>query len=313
MANPVPLSNNSGTRMSDLFHAKAPFYGVGNPPDNSTGTAPLIDLKYGGQFGHMVDYRALTSSNPYVKQHLTAVLIRSPRGFDYMPDPQAWHRSLKAIIEEQSKEISGLSATLSIENIEHEVGGAGEVISAVSNVTRERSNPSHTISEKYNMPVTSFINTWILELMMDPETKYPNIITRGTTSPIKDHMVDFYGATVLYFEPDPTFQFAIKAWLCMFVRPSEAGPTIEGSRSLTSSKEDLQIDLRFTATTQVGAGVNKLAQQVIQSLNVRNTNPWQRPAAYDGIHADVSAVSDAGYREGMAKAASSALTVAGIS
>lgn len=286
-------------RLVDTLSTKSPFSGH---------NAPIVDLKQGGQFGHMVDYKALVSSTPYVREHVVAILIQAPRGFDLLEDPQSWYKSLKAIIEEQSREITGLQSTLQIENVEHEIGGAGEKISAVSNVTRSTSEPSHSIPEKYNMPVSMFINSWILELMMDPETKYANVITRGGTE-VPDHLVDFYSATVLYFEPDPTFRNVLKAWLCTFVRPESEGATIEGSRSLTSGKEDLTIDLRMTATTQVGAGVIELAQKVLNNLRVAIPSPQQRPAMYDDIEAKVKAVNDTGYKEGMDSAASVALQV----
>lgn len=268
--------------------------------------APIVDIKQGGQFGHMMDYNALVSSTPYVREHVIAVLIQAPRGFDLLPDPPAWYRSLKAIIEEQSREITGLQSTLQIENVEQEVGGAGEKISAVSNVTRSTSEPSHSLPEKYNMPMSLFINSWILELMMDPETKYANIITREGVE-VTDHLVDFYSATVLYFEPDPVMRHPLKAWLCTFMRPESEGAVVEGSRSLTSGKEDLTIDLKMTATTQVGQGVMELAQTVLDSLRVTNTNPQQRPSMYDDIEARVKAVSDTGYKEGMDDAAKVAL------
>lgn len=286
-------------RITDVFVTNPPYY------DHK---APIIDLKKGGQFGHMMDYAALASATPYVRQNLIAILLEAPRGFQYMDRPEIWRASLKSIIEEQSKSITGLNSTLKIENVEQAVGGAGEQISAVSNVTREQSRPVHSINEKYNMSVATFINSWILELMMDPETKYPNIITRGDKrSQLTDHLADFYGATVIYFEPDPIFRHVIKAWLCYFVRPADEGVTIEGSRDLTTGKEELSVDLTMTAVSQVGAGPIELAQKILDSLNPTNANPWQRPANIDQVSADVRAVTDAGYAEGLSNAAKMAL------
>lgn len=246
-------------RLVDTLNSNSPFPGH---------NAPIVDIKQGGSFGHMFDYKALVSSTPYVREHVIAVLIQAPRGFDQLPDPQSWYRALKAIIEEQSREITGLQSTLSIENVEHEVGGAGEKVSAVSNVTRATSEPSHSIPEKYNMPVSLFINSWILELMMDPETKYANVITRAGAE-VTDHLIDFYSCTVLYFEPDPVMRHPLKAWLCSFMRPDSEGAVVEGSRSLTSGKEDLTIDLKMTATTQVGQGVMSRSARILMEGWVR--------------------------------------------
>lgn len=286
-------------RITDVFVSQPTFYNH---------KAPIIDIKRGGQFGHMMDYTSLVSSTPYVRQHLVAILLEAPRGFKYMERPEIWNASLKAIIEEQSKSITGLTSTLSLENVDNAVGGAGEQISAISNVTREPSRPVHSIDEKYNMSVATFMNSWILELMMDPETKYPNIITRGNVrTQVTDHLVDFYGATVLYFEPDPLFRHVIKAWLCYYVRPADQGAPIEGSRDLTSGKEGLTIDITMSATSQIGYGPIELAQKILDTLNVTNANPHQRPAPIDQVSADVRAITDSGYAEGLSNAAKMAL------
>lgn len=268
--------------------------------------APIANITKGGSFAHLVDYKSLVSANPYVKQHLIAVLIQAPRGFDLLPEPSIWYRSLKAIVEEQSREISGLNSTLQITNVEHNVGSDGNKIYAVADVTREESNPQHTIYEKYNLPMTAFLNTWITELMMDPITKYPNIITRPGIK-LPDHMVDFYGATILYFEPDPTFSKVLKAWLCMFARPKTQGPEVTGSKNPLSAKEDLDIQLELTATTMVGAGPQMLAQKILATMNPVNTNPHYQPAPFDDIEAKVKAVTQTGYREKMEEAAQVAL------
>lgn len=282
-------------RITDVFVTSPPYYNH---------KAPIIDLKKGGQFGHMMDYAALASATPYVRQNLIAILLEAPRGFQLMDRPEIWRASLKSIIEEQSKSITGLNSTLVIENVEQAVGGAGEQVAAVSNVTREVSRPVHSVNEKYNMSVATFINSWILELMMDPETKYPNIITRGDKrTQLTDHLLDFYGATVLYFEPDPIFKHVIKAWLCYFVRPAEGGVAIEGSRDLTTGKEELTADITMTAVSQIGAGPIALAQKILDSLNPTNANPWQRPANIDQVSADVRAITDGGYAEGLSNAA----------
>lgn len=286
-------------RLTDTFVTNPPYYNH---------KAPLIDLKKGGQFGYMMDYTALASSTPYVRQHLFAILLEAPRGFQYMDRPEIWRGALKAIIEEQSQSITGMDSSLSIENVQHAVGGAGEQIEAPSNVTRAQTRPVHEINEKYNMPVATFINSWILELMMDPETKYPNIITRGDKRPqLTDHLADFYGATVIYIEPDPLKRHVIKSWLCYFVRPSENGVEMIGERNLTSAKADLVASITMSAITQVGAGVNNLAQKIMDSISTTNTNPWQRPAAIENVSPDVTAVTDTGYKEGMMNAAKIAL------
>ena len=49
---------------------------------------PMVDLKRGGQHGHLADYEAWCSSSPYVRQNIIPRLITAPRGLADLPNPQ---------------------------------------------------------------------------------------------------------------------------------------------------------------------------------------------------------------------------------
>jgi hypothetical protein len=256
---------------------------------------PAVDLQQGGQQGHFNDFRFYVNNSAYVTRNTVAILVEAPRGFRYLDNPNEWVGALKAIIEKHSQRIEGLRSTITVENVENAVGGDGNMQEDVSNVTRERSVPVHVIIEKYGMPVNKFLEGWITGLLMDPVTKIPNVSTLGRANGPTDLLPDFTSATVLYFEPDPTFRTVQKAWLCTNMRPKTGG-IVEGTRDLTQGGESLTYNIEFTALTQVGVGVNNFAQRVLDSMNLTGTNPNLREAFQPNLDADVAA-SNVGYKE----------------
>ena len=278
---------------------------------------PMVDLKRGGQHGHLADYEAWCSSSPYVRQNIIPRLITAPRGLADLPNPQVWYAGLKAILELHSKTISGLTSTIEVESIQQAFGGAGEQIDAPVNVTRSKSEPVHSVDEKYGRPITEFLDSWITNLIMDPETKYPNVLKQEGVV-VKDLLNDYYSCSMLYIEPDPTMTRVVHAWYVTNMYP-QAGANREGAFDLTGSKEDLSIDISFTGITQVGLEVNNFAQIVLDSMNVANANPHLRPVHHHGntdrkapnseAKLAGSIAKDTGFKELMEKAGTEALRI----
>ena len=246
---------------------------------------PTVDLKYGGIGGEQVEYAAYVSTTPYIKRNLVARLIECPRGFQDLDNPDVLCQTLKALVELQPKTIEGLNAQLTVEFGETAFGGAGEVIEAVRNVTRARSQPVFGYNEKTGRPITTFHDYWIQELGMDPITKIPNVATR-TGLTLADMLPDYTGMTVLFFEPDITFTKVDKAWLCTAMFPRASAP-VEGSRDITNPGDILDFTIEYTAVTQVGDGVVQFAQALLDTMNLSGTNPNFRPAFIQQISADV--------------------------
>lgn len=278
---------------------------------------PMVDLKRGGQHGFLVDYEAWCSSSPYIRQNVIPVLITAPRGIKDMPNPQVMYAGIKAFFELHSKTISGLQSSLEVDSAQQAIGGAGEMIDAPVNVTRARTEPVHTVDEKYGRPFTELFDSWITNLIMDPETKVPGILNQENVV-VKDLLNDYFSASVLYIEPDPTMRKVVHAWYVTNMYP-QAGASREGGRDLTSSKEDLSIDITFTGLTQVGIEVNNFAQLMLDSMNLANVSPNLRPVFHHG-NADRKApgresallgaiAKNTGFKELMEKASTEAVRI----
>lgn len=256
-------------------------------------TAPMIDLVNGGSFGWMPDMPAYVSNAAYVRRNLIVRLIEAPLAFSFLPDSAKWYATLKTLLELHPRTVEGLNAGLEVSFEEHAFGGAGEMQSDVSNVTRARTNPSFGYVEKYGRPINAFYAAWIQWLLMDPNTKAPLIATLGKG--VKTLLPDDIGATVMFMEPDPTYTKVDKAWLVTNMMPKADGP-VEGRRDLTSAGNMNEFNIEFTGIAQYGYGVNQYAQKLLDEMNLTGANPNARPAFTTSIQADIASSAN-GYAE----------------
>jgi hypothetical protein len=263
-------------------------------------TAPMVDLNKGGQHGASVHFDHYLSSTAYVRKNLIALVLEAPRGFRLMDNPSKWNEALKALIEVQPLTIEGLQAGLTVDTVETNFGGGGEVQEDPSDVKRARSQVTFTWKDRYGKPISHFLREWIINLIMDPITKAPAVVSRGSAAPT-DLLPDFYGMSVIFFEPDPTCTHVLEAWLGTNMFPKSTGDII-GRRDMAQPGESPELSIEFTGIYQHGFGVRQLAQALYSRMNLTGLDPNSQKAFLDGVDADVAAVG-AGYSAGLDKVA----------
>jgi hypothetical protein len=274
------------SRITDAILANKAF-GTGS-------TQPMLDFTFGGQQGWAPNLLEWVSNQAYVRRNLICVLLEAPRFFSVMPDPQKWVSSLKSLMELHCKSIEGFNAGLTVETDEHPVGGAGEFQQEVTDVKRARTEPSLTFVEKYGMPIQTFLHNWITYGLMDPDTKYAMVGTLSGQRP-DDLLADWYSMSCLFMEPDPQHRKVVKSWVTTNMFPKETGEII-GKRDLTTASEVLNLTVPFTGISQFSLGTNLFAQQILNTINMNNSNPYLRPSFIQNISADVNAAAD-GYKK----------------
>lgn len=283
------------TRKSDTM--------IGNNAYGRGRNAPMVDLQYGAQNGHMNDWPAYISNTPYVRRNLIIRVLAGPRGFNYLPEPEMWFKTLKAVFELHPESVEGFNAQLEIETRDVSFGGAGERQDAVSNVTRQRTEPVFNFIEKYGRPFAAFFEKWTTELLMDPNTKFPNVVARANAQSANiDLLPDFTSATIIAFEPDPTFRKIDKAWLVADVKPKGSLVPVEGRRDIHNGGDTVEFGITFSGMAQIGEGVDLVAQAILDDMVKTGINPLKQPAfttEADGNIADL----DSGYSEKLSQAA----------
>lgn len=256
----------------------------------TSGKAPMLDLRYGGQNGYAPVLTEWVSNQAYIRRNLVCLLIEAPKGFKYMPNPTFWVGALKSLVELHAKSIEGFNAGLEVEWAETEVSGGGEKMQDPTNVTRAQTEPQFTFVEKYGRPIQHFLQEWITNLIMDPDTKVPGIATIGNAKRPTDLLADMYGATMLFFEPDPSHTTVTKAWLTTNMYPKGTGEIV-GKRDLQSAGEQSELSITFAGISQTGQGVRAFAQKLMDNINIANANPYLRPAFVQAISSDVTAAT----------------------
>ena len=273
-------------RLSDAFPLPSAY---------GTGKAPMLDLRYGGQQGYAPNFAEWVSNQAYIRKQMCCLLIEAPAGFQYLPEAESWVTALKQLVEVHPKSIDGFNSTLEVTTTDIDVGGGGEKQQDPTNVTRTRSDPSFNFVDKYGRPIQNFLQDWITLLIMDPDTKVPGVFTLEGTKPA-DMLADQYGATMLFFEPDPTHTIVTKAWLTTNMYPTGTGDII-GKRDLAAAGEESQLTIKFTGISQTGVGVRNFAQGLLDSVNFNNANPYLRPSFVSAIDPNVLAASARGWAE----------------
>lgn len=272
----------------------------------ASGAAPMLDLQYGGQNGYAPNLVEWVSNQAYVRRNLICLLIEAPRGFQYMDDPDFWVSALKSMVERHARTIDGFQAGLEVAFAESPVSGGGEMQQDPTNVTRARSTPSFTFVDKYGRPIQNFIYEWITNLIMDPDSKVPNIATLPGVRP-SDLLADMYSATMLFFEPDPSHTTVSKAWLTTNMYPRVTGD-ITGKRDLTTEGELSEITIDFTGVSQSSLGVRAFAQALFDRINFVNANPHLQPAFMQNIDPNVEGSGGIGYKEQVENLGATAVT-----
>lgn len=252
-------------------------------------TSPMADITYGGQHGWTPNPAEWVSNQSYVSRPLFCLLLEAPRFFQLLPNPNTWVQSLKALVELHAKSIDGLNAGLTVETDERLVGGAGEMQDEVTNVTRLRTEPKFSFTEKAGAPFQTLFETWITYGLMDPNTKYPLYNTLTGNKPT-DGLPDWYTMTCIFIQLDSIGINVFRSWLVTNMFPKSTGD-ITGKKDKSSANEILDLDIDFTGIAQYGVGVNQLAQNLLKSINFVGANPNLRPAFLQNIEADVSAAS----------------------
>lgn len=266
------------------------------------GQTPQIDVSLGGQYGFQPNFGAYVSNTGYTPRNLIPILVEAPRGFQNLPNPQKWVAVLKSLIENQSKNITGLRTGLTVESSERPVGGAGHMQRDPTNVTETMSTPTHVWDERYGRAIHNFWQAYIRNLIAEPITKQPGIMTGE--NPPTDQLADIYSFTTLYIEPDPLRRHAVEAWLVTNMFPMTAGE-LESQMDLTAGAEVPELSIEFAGMPVVSQGTRRFAQSILDELNYVNAGPMQRPAFVNAIDANVNAATQSGYREDLEAAAQS--------
>lgn len=268
---------------------------------NAKGTGgAMTNMAIPGQEGYIPNYEYWHASAEYVKPPVIPFLMEAPDAFQILDNPSRLVATLKALMEVHARTITGLDQSLEVEFSTTPFGGAGEQMETVAKVKRAQSQPQYDWVERIGKPVTKFWNYYILNILGNPDSNIPAAVSRGQTRPYGLYP-DFTSFTMMFVQADRTQKYVDHAWLCSNMMP-KSGAKIEGNRDITETPAGVTVSIGFTCLQQVGAGVDRLAQTMLDTANQTGLDPNNRRAWLRAIEADVKSATDSGYKDDMTTA-----------
>lgn len=267
--------------------------------------APMIDVSLGGQYGYQANHGAFVANTGYTPRNVMSFLVDPPRGYDYLPNKDKSIATLRALIETQSKQITGLRTGLTIEYAERQFSHAGHMISDAQRVTEAMSTPTHVWDERYGRAIHNFWQWHTRMLIGEPGTQQPGLMNVAATPP-DDALLDLYTFGTLYIESDPLRRFVVEAWLVLGMAPTSTGE-LESQFDVSSSQGVPEISIEFKGIPIVTDGVRAWAQELLDAINYVNAGPMQRKSYIDKIAADVLAAQGSNYMNDLKEAAANAV------
>lgn len=236
----------------------------------------MLDPSKGGQFGYSNNLTEWLSEQAYVRGHLLPFVLKMPGFFEIMPDTNKYRGITKELFERRARVIEGFNAGLKVDVDEHAFGSAGEMMQEPTNVTRARTEPVFTWQEIYGNSIQRYLDTWIRYGIMDPDTKFALMSTIDGKQP-DDRLADWYTMTMAFVEPDPTMRKVVKSWIVTNMYPLETGDII-GKRDTTAAQEMLTLTIPFSGIASSNLGSTKLAQSLLDAIDLTGADPYLVPA-----------------------------------
>jgi hypothetical protein len=254
--------------------------------------APTYNLSDDGPNGLISNPSKWNSFGNYIPNNLLAFLLKAPTGFQYMDDPIYAVRALKTLIETMPISIGGIDVSVNLETDGPLIGNDGQKFESATKSTREISEPNFTWVERKNLTITKYWTSFITDLISDPDTQLPAIISsakfRAAQSPTI--LPDFNTFVTLFVEPDNTLTRVVSAALSANMMPKNGGP-IKLSKELGGIGAIVDVPIPFTAYTKYNAAVMNLAQQMLNSLKIENMRPMDLLPAVSGVDVKVSDIN----------------------
>lgn len=154
------------------------------------------------------------ASNPYISQDIIPIVLRTPGGYDLLPDAEKWKRTWRAIFTEHALSIQGLNNGINVEVDETEIGGTGQYQEETRDTKYNRSSLTTEHKEKEFKTISKFLINTVRLLDKDPISKKPlasnfisdlSEVNGGWTRDLKT-------GTILFVEPDPTRLIPVDVW-----------------------------------------------------------------------------------------------------
>ena len=256
--------------------------------------APMVDLGAGGNFGPRPNYTSWTSNQPYVRSNGILLLLEAPMLFNFLVDTNKYIESLTAMFELHSRTVTGLSQAKSAATESIPLGGGGETMEVVTNVTVEPTQLQIGYNELRGSPISRLNELWMEMGTMHHETKNPLIMfSEEKIKTIQDRKgvtmtPEWSNASLIFIEPDPSGMAAEFTNIIGGVMPKSNGDR-ELRKDIVSDLPVISQDIGYTGFSDISPSANFIGQKLLDVLNNSQINPDYRRSFISEVAADVKA------------------------
>ena len=260
----------------------------------SKSNAPMIDLGAGGNFGPRPNYTSWTSNQPYVRSNGILLLLEAPMLFNFLVDTNKYIESLTAMFELHSRTVTGLSQAKTAATEAIPLGGGGETMEVVTNVTVEPTQLQIGYNELRGSPISRLNELWMEMGTMHHETKNPLIMfSEEKIKTIQDRKgvtmtPEWSNASLIFIEPDPSGMAAEFTNIIGGVMPKSNGDR-ELRKDIVSDLPVISQDIGYTGFSDISPSANFIGQKLLDVLNNSQINPDYRRSFISEVAADVKA------------------------
>lgn len=263
---------------------------IGDKAYGRMSNSGTLDIGQSGPRHFAADIANVAGNTPYVSRNVRASLLSVPRFFKYLPNGAAMAKCLRTMIELSAHRIGGLNQSINPETQQVDFGNTGEKITVYTGMTREQSAPEFEWPEIQGFAYSLFWKYYFEMGIADVASKAPGVVALPNVNlRASDFDATFWSFDVLFWEPDPLMVEPTKAWLCTTMSPTSP-VTIEGSMEMTRIGEIATVTQTFSAVTEVGLGVLKMAQDEMAKMKRQGLSTTELKTAHNGITEDVKAI-----------------------
>lgn len=261
--------------------------------------APVLDIRGRGQQGALRRPADAASSSRYAKQHLIVALIDVPELLTKLPNSDILIETIRSLLEERATSITGFDSGITWSYEETVESHNGEMRETVTDAKRNRTVPSFEWPEVGHGAIQKLWEYVGTKILMDPETGKPGIITEPTYTKAPIPILDAtQGFTLLAYEPTPSMDGIVHAWLVTDMKQKSAGE-VTGSRVTGQALEAPTVPIEFTGMTDRGNAVKEMALAHLKSINKGGYDSLSVSAYATGVDGNVSGATNAGYVNGV--------------
>lgn len=257
--------------------------------------APMLNLTNGGMYGALPDYSTWVDAAPYVKNHGTFRLIRSPKVFKSIEDGNIYREFLKTLLEIKAKRWEGIDLNVDVSYSETDLDGSGNIMHTPSDSKRAVSEFSVMWDELQGSPIGLYWKKFCSMFLIDPIVKRA-LITSQTDLP--DYLPDMFTFAGMAYETDATNRFVIKAMLIDNMAPKNNGGGLSLSMDKNAEMESVEVTVPFTGFTLDTQSVLEGAQALHDEVSRTLIDPNRSKSYIEGVEADIASIAK-GYKESL--------------